>query len=108
MRGEKGGGTFVWKYRKGGFPRRGGGVVHTCAGRVSRGGGGAIFFFSGPKCPPRPCHTKNTTVIVIQYGVVANSTAVVKHYGRVSETPCFPGKIHRKSPQIVNTTPQSF
>ena len=26
----------------------------------------------------------------------------VKHYGRVCETPCFPGEIHRKSPQIVN------
>ena len=24
-----------------------------------------------------------------------------KHYGRVSEIPCFPGEIHRKSPQIV-------
>ena len=27
---------------------------------------------------------------------------VVKHYGRVSETPWFLGKIHRRSPQIVN------
>ena len=30
-------------------------MVHTEAGRVSRGGGGGgglIFFFSGPKCPP--------------------------------------------------------
>ena len=27
---------------------------------------------------------------------------VVKQYGRVSETPCFQGKIHRRSPQIVN------
>ena len=25
-----------------------------------------------------------------------------KHYGKVSETPCFRGEIHRKSPQIVN------
>ena len=37
----------------GGFPRRGGGVVHTGAGRVSWGrGGGAKYFFSGPRRPP--------------------------------------------------------
>ena len=34
----KGGGTFYLKMeRGGGFPRRGGGVVRTAAGRVSRG-----------------------------------------------------------------------
>ena len=46
--------TFIWKQREGGgvFPSRGGGVVHTGAGRVSRGGAGAKFVFSGPKCPP--------------------------------------------------------
>ena len=27
---------------------------------------------------------------------------VAKHYSRVSETPCFPRRIHRKSPQTVN------
>ena len=49
----KRGGTFIWKSREGGVSRRGGGVVHTGAGRVSRGvGGGLIHFFSGPKCPP--------------------------------------------------------
>ena len=34
--------------------------------------------------------------------MVAKNTTVANHYGRISETPCFPGKIHRKSPQIVN------
>ena len=29
----------------GGFPRRGGGVLHTEAGRVSWGGGGGLNFF---------------------------------------------------------------
>ena len=31
--------------------------------------------------------------------VVAKNTTVAKHYGRVSETPCFPGETYRKSPQ---------
>ena len=34
--------------------------------------------------PHGPSHTKNTTIIVIHYGVV------FKYYGGVSETPCFP------------------
>ena len=38
-----------------------------------------------------PCHTKNTMIIGIQHGRLQENTTVVKHYGRVSETPCFPG-----------------
>ena len=38
---------------------------------------------------------RTTTVILIQYSGGKKNTTVVKHYGRVSETPCFPGE---KSP----------
>ena len=42
--------------------------------------------------PQGPCHIKNTTVILIHYGVVAKQyDGIVQHYSRVSETPCFPG-----------------
>ena len=52
------GGYFYLEIERGGFPRRGGGVVHTGAARVSREGGRAKYFFSGPKCPPRRARTK--------------------------------------------------
>ena len=42
--------------------------------------------------PQGPCHIKNTTVILIHYSGGKNNTTVAKHYGRVSETPCFPGE----------------
>ena len=51
-----GGGIFLLKIPGGGVSRRGRGRG---AGRVSAvnwriwGGGGAKYFFSGPKCPPR-------------------------------------------------------
>ena len=41
--------------------------------------------------PQGPYHTKNATVIVIHY-VRSKTTTVANHYGRVSETPCFPGE----------------
>ena len=63
---------------------------------VSLGRCEGVLHFMGRNIPQRPCHTKNTTVIVI------HATTVAKRYGRVSETPYFPGEIHRKSPQIVN------
>ena len=60
---------------------------------------GFSFFFRPPK-PQGPCHIKNTTIILIHYGGGKNTT-VVKKYGRVSETPCFPGeKSTGDSPQI--------
>ena len=37
--------------------------------------------------PQGPCHIKNTTVILIHYG----GGKKIRRYGRVSETPCFPG-----------------
>ena len=50
-RGASKGGVLLFGNRGGGFPRRGGGVVHTGIGRVSRGGapggGGAKYFFRG-------------------------------------------------------------
>ena len=55
-----------------------------------------------------PHHTPRTLSYLKYYGHInslrwwQNDTTAVKHYGRVSETPCFPGKIHRKSPQTVN------
>ena len=50
---KRGGLFFIGKQRwGGGVPRRGGKLVHKEAGRVSRGGGGAKYFFSRPKCPP--------------------------------------------------------
>ena len=57
-------------------------------------GGGVNFEFSGtlnfaPFYPKDPVILKNTMVIVIHYSVVANTTTVAKHCGRVSETPCF-------------------
>ena len=42
--------------------------------------------------PQGPCHTKNTMVIVIHYGGGKKKYDVVKHYDRVSETPCFAGE----------------
>ena len=42
--------------------------------------------------PQGPCHIKNTTVILIHYGGGKKNTTVAKQYGRVSETPCFPGE----------------
>ena len=42
--------------------------------------------------PQGPCHIKNTTVILIHYGGGNKNTTAAKHYGRVSETHCFPGE----------------
>ena len=52
--------------------------------------------------PQGPCHIKNATVILFHNGRWQKNTTAAKHYGRVSETPCFLGEIHRRSPQIVN------
>ena len=52
--------------------------------------------------PQGPRHIKNTMVILIHYGGGKKNMTVVKHYDRVSETPCFPGEIHWRSPQIVS------
>ena len=41
------GGYFYLDTEEGGVPRRGGGVVHTSAGRCRGEGGGANFFFFG-------------------------------------------------------------
>ena len=55
-----------------------------------------------PCLPQGPCHIK------LYYGHINSrrwwqkKTTVVKQYGRVSETPCFLGKSHRRSPQLVN------
>ena len=42
--------------------------------------------------PKGPCHIKNPTVILIHYSGGKKHTTAVKHYGRVSETPCCPGE----------------
>ena len=42
--------------------------------------------------PQGPCHIKNNTIILIHYGGGKKNTTVVKQYGSVSETPCFPGE----------------
>ena len=42
--------------------------------------------------PPEPYHIKNTTVILIHYSGGKKNTTVAKQYGRVSDTPCFPGE----------------
>ena len=52
MRGETGGVLLFGKRGGGSFRGGEGGVVHIGAGRVSGGGGGAKYVFSGPKCLP--------------------------------------------------------
>ena len=58
------------------------------------------FRQSGPApFPQRPSHIKNYYGHINSLRWWQKNTTVVKQYGSVSETPCFPGEIHRrKSP----------
>ena len=61
-----------------------------------------LFFGERQSIPKGPCHIKNTTVILIHYGTGKkyDGSKIIRQ--RLWNTLFSWGKIHRRSPQIVN------